>query len=141
MPCEAGNQGAAQQGEVGQCVGVAGAGAVFAPDGIASPVVADLRAGPVAAQERMPLGGGALAGSQAGEVEAGFGGLSPGLGDGDLAAHDDQAAGEGEVEGLGFDGEGVEGTVFEPSVAFGGLGKKGVSGSASSLRAWSSNEG
>lgn len=95
-------------------------------------MIADLDAGPVAADEGVPLGGGAFAGPQAGEVEAGFDGLSPGLGDGDLAAHDDQAAGEGEVEGCGLDGEGVQAAVFEPAVAFGALGKKGVSGKASS---------
>jgi hypothetical protein len=83
----------------------------------------------------MPLGGGAFAGPQAGEVEALLGGLASGPDGYALAADDDQAAGEGEVEGLGLDGEGVEAAVFESAVAFGGLGKKGVSGNASSLRA------
>ena len=98
-------------------------------------MVADLHAGPVSADEGMPLGGGAFAGPQAGEVEALVGGLAPGPDGYALAADDDQAAGEGEVEGLGFDGEGVEAAMFESAVAFGGLGKKGVSGNASSWRA------
>ena len=135
MPGEAGEQGAAQQSEVGEGVGVAGAGAVLAPDGVAAPVVADFHTGPVAADEGVPSGGGALAGPLAGEVEALLGGLPAGLCRNGLATNDDQAAGEGEVEGLGLDGEGVEAAVFEAAVAFGGLGKKGVSGNASSLRA------
>lgn len=89
----------------------------------------------------MPLGGGAFAGQQAGEVEAFLGGLASGLCGYCLATDDDQAAGEGEVEGLGLAGEGVEAAVFEAAVAFGGLGKKGVPGSASSWLAWSSKEG
>ena len=132
MPGEAGKQGAAQQSEVGEGVGVAGAGAILAPDGVAAPMVADLHAGPVSADEGMPLGGGAFAGPQAGEVEALLGGLASGPDGYALAADDDQAAGEGEVEGCGLDGEGVQAAVFEPAVAFGALGKKGVSGKASS---------
>ncbi len=135
MPGETGEQGAAQQREVGEGVGVAGAGAILAPDGVAAPMVADLHAGPVSAQESVPLGRGALGGPLAGEVEARLRGLASGP-DGDaLAADDDQAAGEGEVEGLGLDGEGVEAAMFESAVAFGRLGKKGVSGNASSWRA------
>ena len=98
-------------------------------------MVADLHAGPVSADEGVPLGRRAFAGPQAGEVEALLGGLASGPDGYALAADDDQAAGEGEVEGLGLDGEGVEAAVFESAVAFGGLGKKGVSGNASSLRA------
>ena len=53
-------QGAAQEREIGERVGLARAGAIFAPKHIALPVVADLHSGPVAADERVPWCGASL---------------------------------------------------------------------------------
>ena len=72
-----------------------------------------------------------MAGRRAGEVVAGFGGGEPGLFDGAFAAQDDQGSGKGEVGGQGFDGEGVEAAGFDSAVSGLGVGKKGVSCSAS----------
>ena len=69
-----GEEGTADEGEVGEGVGVAGAGAVFAPEGVAAPMVADLDAGPVALDEGEPLRGGVGVGLGAGQVVAHFGG-------------------------------------------------------------------
>lgn len=104
-------------------------------------MVADLNAGPMAVDQSVPLGGTALVGAQTGEIKPGFGALAFGLGGGDLGADGDQAAGEGKIEGLCLDSEGTEAAVFESSVAFGALGKKGEPGSTSHWRAWASKVG
>jgi len=132
-------EGAAQEGEVGQEVGVTGTRAIFAHQGVAPPVVADFDAPPMTADEAQPLGRGVLVGGSAGEVEARFGGGEAGLFDGALAANDDEGAGKREVGRQRFDGEGIETAEFDASVAGFGLGKKGVLGRASRPRAcWSS---
>lgn len=129
-----GEQGVANEREVGQEVGFAAAGAVFAQKDIAPPVVADFRAAPVAANEVQPLLRGVLFGRGAGEIVMGFGGGVAGPFDGALVAHDDHGAGAGEVRRQGFDGEGMDLAEFDPSVRGMGVGKKGVLGRAS--RPW-----
>jgi len=124
-------QGATQERQVGQQRGVAGTRAVFAHQGVAPPVVADFDPAPVAADESQPLLRAVLIGRGAGQIVAGFAGGEAGLFDGSFAAQDDQGAGKGEVGGEGFDGEGVEATDFDASVARLGVGKKGVPGIAS----------
>jgi len=138
---EQGEQGAAQERKVGEGVGVAGAGAIFAPEDIALPMIADFDAGPVAADQRLPLGRAALAGFGAGQVEPGVVGSLAGGFDGALAAHDNQAAGEGEVRRERVEGEGVQAAVFDPAVAASCLEKKGVPGTASHACAWASKVG
>jgi len=136
-----GEQGAAQQREIGEGVGVAGAGAIFAPKDIALPMIADLDAGPMTADQRVPLGGPALAGFGTRQIEPAFvGGLAGGF-DRALAAHDNQAAGEGEVGCKRFEGEGMQAAVFDPAMAAGSLEKKGVPGKTSKACACASNLG
>ncbi len=113
-----GEKGAAQEGEIGEGVGVARAGAVFAPDGVAAPVVADFDAGPVALDEREPLGRRVRGGLGAGEAVTDFVGGDGGAG----AAHHDHGAGVGEVSGEGFDREGVDASGEDAAVA--GIGEK-----------------
>lgn len=57
MGGDEGEEDVSQEGEVGECVGVSCAGTVFAPDGVASPVVADFHSCPMAANECVPLFG------------------------------------------------------------------------------------
>lgn len=134
-------QGAAQEREIGEGVGITRAGAIFAPKDIALPMVADLDASPMTADQRVPLRRTALAGFGTRQIEPAFvGGLAGGF-DGALAAHDNQAAGEGEVGFKRFEGEGMQAAVFDPAVAAGCLKKKGVSGTASKAFACASNLG
>ena len=90
-------------------------------------MVAYLHSAPVSANEFQPLAGCVLVRRGAGKVVTGFGGGSPGLFDGALAAQDDQGSGKGKVGRQGLDGEGVESPGFNPSVTGLGVGKKGVS--------------
>ena len=60
-----------------------------------------------------------------------FGGGLAGLFDGAAVAQDDQASGKGEVGFQGFDGKDVQVSGFDAAVAGVGVGKKGVSLSAS----------
>ena len=131
---EGGEQGAAQQREVGQEVGLAAAGAVFAQEDVPSPVVADFHAAPVAANQGEPVQWAVLVWPGAGKIIVRFGGGPASFFDRALVAQDDQRAGPGEVRRQRFDGEGMELADFNPSVGGVGLGKKGVSGSAS--RPW-----
>lgn len=119
-------QGATQEREVGERAGVAGPRAVFAPDGVAAPVVADLDAGPVALDEREPLRRGVRGGFGAGQVVADFGGGDGGALHRAGAAHDDQGARAGEVGRERFDGKGVDAAGDEAAVAGIGEEKKGV---------------
>jgi hypothetical protein len=123
-------QGVAQERKIGEGVGIAGAGAIFAPEGVALPVIADFHAGPVTADELLPLGGSALVGFSAGEIKAGFAGGFPGGFDGALAAHDDQAADEGEVGLERVAGKGMDAAGFDAAVPATRFEKKGVSGRA-----------
>ena len=54
---EEGEQGVAQEREIGEGIGVAGPGAILAPEGIALPVIADFNPGPVPADQPRPLRG------------------------------------------------------------------------------------
>jgi hypothetical protein len=119
-------QGVAQQSEISEGGGFAGPGGVFTPDGVATPVVADLDSAPVATDEFLPLRRGAVGWFLAGEVVAGFSGSLAGLFDGDLTAYDDDTACEREVGGGGVEGEGGESADLYPPVPGGGVDKKGV---------------
>lgn len=123
-------QGVAQQREISEGVGVAGAGAIFAAEGVALPVIADFHAGPVAPDELLPLGGRALVGLSAGEIKPGFGGGFRGGFDGALAAHNDQAADEGKVGLERIAGEGMDAAGFDAAVPAARFEKKGGSGRA-----------
>lgn len=123
-------QGVAQERKIGEGVGVAGPGTIFAPEGVALPVIADFNAGPMAADELLPLGGSALVGFGAGEIKAGFAGGFPGGFDGALAAHDDQTADEGEVGLKRVAGKGMDAARFDAAVPAARFEKKGVPGSA-----------
>ena len=129
-----GEQGAAQEGEVGESAGVAGARAVFAPEVVAAPVVADLDAGPVSADQVMPLLRGAFVGLLAGEVETAFRGGLVGLAGVNLTAHHHDAAGAGKADGVWFYGKAVQAALLGAAMAFGVLDKKRVALSAS--KAW-----
>ena len=79
-------------------------------------MIADFHAGPMAADQTLPLCRGAFFRLLAGEVkpcllggDAGFLGI-------DLAAHNDDAAGPGEAGGIRFDGEGVQAALFGPAM-------------------------
>jgi len=128
-----GQQGAAEEREVGQEIGVAAAGAVFAQKDIAPPVVADFHAAPVAANQGEPVQWAVLVWPGAGKIIVRFGGGPASFFDRALVAQDDQRAGPGEVRRQRFDGEGMELADFNPSVGGVGVGKKGVSWSASRL--------
>ena len=131
----------AQQGEIGEGVGVASAGAAFAADRVAAPVVADLDAGPVALDEREPLGRGVRGGFGAGEVVTDFVGGDGGAFHRAGAAHRDHGAGVGEVSGEGFDREGVDASGDDAAVAGIGEEKKGVDAWALSASACASSLG
>ena len=123
---EQGEEGVAQQREIGEGVWVASARAVFPHEGVSPPVVADFNSAPVPADEFEPLGGSVLVGAGAGEVVATFGGGEPGFFDRPFAAQDDQGSGKGEVGFHRFDGEGEEAPEFNAPSSGLGVGKKGV---------------
>lgn len=131
---EEGQQGAAKQCEVGQEVGLAAAGAVFAQEDVPSPVVADFHAAPVAANEGEPLLRLILFRVGAGKVIVRLGGSQAGLFDGALVAQDDHGVGSGEVRRQRFDGEGMDLAGFDAAMGGVGPGKKGGFWSAS--RPW-----
>lgn len=133
MVGQQGQQGIAQEGQIGEEVGLAAAGAVLAHEGIAAPVIADFHPAPVAANALEPLAGLVLARPGARQVIAGFGGGNAGLFGGPFAAQHDQGAGKREVGGQGFDGEGVEAAGFRAAMARFAVDKKGVPGSASNF--------
>lgn len=134
-----GQQRAADQGHVGQQVGVAAAGTILAQEGVAPPMIAHFHAAPVSADQGQPAFRPVFLGRGARKVGAAFGAGVPGLFDRPLAAPHDQAARKGEVRLQRFAGEGVDGTLFHPAVPAPGLDKKGVATNASSARAcWKS---
>ena len=110
-------QGAPHEGEIREGLGMAGAGAILAPDRVTAPVVADFHPGPVPLDERQPLGRSVRGGFGAGQVVADFVGGDrralhrPG------AAHHDQGAGAREVGGERLQREGVDAPVDDPAVA------------------------
>ena len=120
-------QGAAQDGQIGQEIGVAAARAVFSHKRIAPPVIANFHSAPVSANELEPRCGAVLVRYGAGEIVMGLGGGLAGSFDGAAVAQDDQGSGKGEIGCEGFDGEGVQVPDFDPSVSGMGVDKKGVS--------------
>ena len=131
----------AQEGEIGEETRMAGAGTVFAPDGVAAPMVADFNAGPVALDERQPLRRGVRGGFGAGEVVADFVGGDGGAFHRAGAAHHDQGARKGEVGRERFEREGVDAAGDDAAVAGIGEEKKGVCAWALSASAWASSLG
>ena len=120
-------QGAAQDGQIGQEVGVAAARAVFSHKRITPPMIADLHSAPVSANELEPRCGAVLVRCGAGEVVMGLGGGLAGSFDGAAVAQDNQGSGKGEIGCERFDGKGVQTPDFDPSVSGMGIDKKGVS--------------
>lgn len=119
-------QGTPHEGEIREGLGMAGAGAILAPDRVTAPVVADFHPGPVPLDERQPLGRSVRGGFGAGQVVADFVG-----GDGRAfhrpgAAHHDQGAGAREVGGERFDRERVDPAGDNAAVAGISEEKKGV---------------
>lgn len=129
---QSGQEGASDQREVGQEIGRSTAGAVFSEHHVPLPVVANLHAGPVPANQREPLLGAVLLGRRAGQVVVRFGGGLVGFLEAAGVAHHNQAAGKREVRLEGFDGEGAQATGFNASVSGFGEDKKGGAWSASS---------
>jgi hypothetical protein len=94
-------------------------------------MIADFNAAPVSADELEPLQGAVLSPGSTGEVIMWFDGGVAGLFDRARVAQDNQGSGEGEIGFQGFNGEGMQGAGFNASVSGLGVGKKGVSFSAS----------
>lgn len=136
-----GEQGVAQEGEIGERAWVAGAGAVLAPEAVAAPVVADFHSGPMPADECLPLLRSAFGRLQGREIEPGLVGARTGLLGIDLTAHNDEAASTGKAGGIRFDGEDVEAALFNAAMPGAVLDKKGVSCRASQALACWSREG
>ncbi len=124
-------EGVTDERQVGQQVGLARAGTVFAHQDIASPMIADFGSAPMSSDQVQPFLGRILIRWRAGEVVTGLGGGEAALFLRSLAAHHDQGAGKGEVGGQGLDGEGMEPSGFDPAMTGLVVGKKGVSGKAS----------
>jgi len=103
-------------GEVSDEVGVAAARGVFSPDGILAPVVAIFDAGPVTANEPMPVGMGVISGRVAGDVVAqGGGSFSIAL---DFAPDGDDASCVGEGAFHGTRGQDGNSALFNAPVSF-----------------------
>src|SRR5205823_1100246 len=109
--------GAPQQGEVGDDVGLATAGAVFAAKGIAAPVVADFDAGPMAADEVMPAGVRALASLLAGKIVPGLEAVFAALLLRAAALHRDDGASKGKANRGRLDRPQDQPAFFDPTVA------------------------
>ena len=133
--CQDGEERIADEGQIGQEVGLARTRLVFAQQNVASPVIADFDSTPVSADEFQPLLGPILLGRGTRQVIARLDRRVPGLFERALAAQDDQGPGVREVGRERFDGEGVQVADFDPAVSRLGLGKKGVPGRASRPRA------
>ena len=121
------------QGHVGQEVGIAAAGLVFAEDHVSSPMVADFHSGPVPTNESQPLLGAVLLRWCAGQVIVRFGRALAGLFHEPSVVQHNQGPCKAEVCLQGLEGEGVELPGFDSAVAGVGLFKKGVSWRASSF--------
>ena len=126
-----GQQGAPQQSEISQEIGVATPGAVFTHHCIAPPVVADFHSAPVTANQLQPLSVGILGGERTGKVIARLGGGEAGLLKGALTPQHHQRAGVRKIHCQRFDGEGIEAAGFRAAMSGGGVDKKGVAGKAS----------
>lgn len=131
-------QRVANERQISQEVGIAGARAIFTHQGVPSPVIADFNPTPVAPNQLQPSFWRIVLGRHTREVVTRLGGGDAGLLDGALAAQDDYGSGKGEVGGGGLDGKGVERTNFDAAPAGLGVGKKGVFFKASNCWArWS----
>lgn len=130
---------AAQEGEVGECVGIAAAGGVFTEGGVAAVVVAVLDSGPVGTAQVDPVFRGALFPGLAGQIEAILLALVAGFLYQPCAADFEDDAAEGEPGGKGFGCGEADLAGFHAPVPAGGLGKKGDS--AGLMRASSKREG
>lgn len=97
-------------------------------------MIAHFHSAPVPANQFEPAFVGVFFGQGTRQVGAAFGTGLPGLFDGALAAHHDHAARKGEVRRQRFNGEGMDGTLFNPAMPEVGLDKKGVACHAS--KAW-----
>lgn len=128
-----GQHGAADQGDVGQQVGIAAAGAIFAHERIAPPVIAVFHPTPMAPNEDQSLAGAVLVRRGAGKIIVRFSGGQARFFDRPLAMLNDPGARIGEVRRQWFDGEGMEPPEVNSFVAGLEIGKKGVLGSASRL--------
>jgi len=136
-----GEQGTAQEGQVGQSAGVVRAGPVLAPEMVPAPVITDLDSGPVSADEVVPVLRSSFGRLLAGEIKPGLAGRLAGLGEVNLAAYHDDAAGPGKAGGIRFYGEDVEAALLGAAVSLAVLDKKGVSARASKASACLSREG
>lgn len=108
------------------------AGVVFSEDHVASPVIANLHAGPVPANEPEPLVRPILIGRCARQVVVSFGGAPIAFLETAGVTHYDHTSSIREVRLHGLDGESVQATGFDSSVSGFGGDKKGVPWSASS---------
>lgn len=110
-----GDEGGAEDGEVGVEVDVLGAGAVFLEESVADPVIADFAAAPVAADQAGEEGG--LAGMVTAEVEAtGDGGRASGSFSRAGLLDDDQGADVWEPQIERLSGEDLYVTLVDASV-------------------------
>ncbi len=124
-------EGVTDEDGVGQQVGLTGTATVFAHLDIASPMVADFHPAPMSSDPVQPFLGRIRIRWRAGEVVTGLGCRSDHPFLRALAAHDDQGAGKGEVDGQGLDGEGIKLAGFDSAMTGLVVGKKGVSRKAS----------
>ena len=126
MLCQAVEQCVSNQGQIGQQVGIAGAGPVLPHEHVASPVIADLHSGPMSADELEPTRTRVLLRQGAGKVIARLGAGGSAFLYRALAAHHDQGASMRKVRRQRFYGPGVDGSLFNASVSGSGFDKKGV---------------
>lgn len=130
---------AAQEGEVGQEIGVAAARGIFAQRSVTAVVVAVLDSSPVGTAQVDPALRGAIFPELAGKIEALLLTLVAGFLDEPCAADFQNDAAEGEPCGEGFGRGEADLAGLHASMPAGGLGKKGDSSVL--LRAISRREG
>lgn len=119
-------QRASNQREICKQVWITRTGLIFTHEHIPLPMIANLHAAPMPADPIKPLLGRVLVGWNARKIVAGFQRALARFLDGALTAHDDQRPGSGKVGFERFDGEGMNGALFDPSVSGAALSKKGV---------------
>ena len=134
-------QNAANERHIGQEVGMTRAGAIFAHQRVAPPVIADLHPAPVPTDQFQPLVRRIVLGGHVGEVIARLISREAGFLDRSLTAHHDQAAGVGEVRGEGFEVKGMQAPMVHAPMSGLGMGKKGVSCKVSKPSAFLSSLG
>ncbi len=131
-----GDQAGSEDRQVGIEVPVVGAGFILTPEGIADPMVADFGALPMAPDV---LSKGLRRSGQAAAQMVGSGRVVRLAGGASSFADDDQAADKGQVDFQGVEGEDLDASVFEASMAsLAGLGgKRGVAAAATPCARWS----